>query len=93
MATTASKRAGKRASNRGLSDAIRERVDELGVTLAEGSVQLGLKPNALSRWNTGIEPTPLYYELLMEFLGVSLEELAVLIVREQARRAGYDHLL
>ena len=77
----------------GLGDAIRARVAELDTTMDRASVDMGVSPNALSRWNTGIEPTPAYYEVLMEFLGVSLDELGGLIVRQQAERAGYHHLL
>ena len=74
--------------NQGLGEAIRARVDKDGTTLERASIDLGLAPNALSRWNTGIEPTPTYYALLMDYLGVTLPELGALIVEDQLRRSG-----
>jgi transcriptional regulator with XRE-family HTH domain len=71
-----------------LGDAIRAKCKEKGLTLSDASVQLNLKPNAMSRWAGGIEPTPQFYGVLMKFLGVSLPELGALIVEEQIRRTG-----
>jgi transcriptional regulator with XRE-family HTH domain len=71
-----------------LGQAIREKCAEKGLTLADASIQLGLKPNALSRWASGIEPTAPFYGTLMTFLGVTLPQLGALIVEEQIRRAG-----
>lgn len=88
MATTATKRTGRAAGNEGLGDAIKARVADLGTTMDRASIDLGLSPNALSRWNTGIEPTPAYYGVLMDFLGVTLAELGALIVEDQLRRSG-----
>lgn len=81
MATTSKK-------NRGLGDAIREEVARRGTTLERASTDMGLVGNALSRWNTGIEPGAEFYGLLMEFLGVTLAELGALIVEDQLRRSG-----
>ena len=78
----------RQKSRKGLGDAIREKVAEQGTTMERASVALGQTNNALSRWNTGIEPKAEYYELLMDFLGVSLEELGALIVVDQLRRYG-----
>lgn len=72
----------------GLSDAIRAKVDELGLTMVNASIEIGQAPNALSRWHNRIEPGPQYYGVLMDFLGVSLEELGAMIVRDQLTRAG-----
>lgn len=74
--------------HKSLGDAIRQKVAEKDTTLERASVELGLKPNALSRWNTGVEPTPENYAVLMKFLGVNLSELGALIVEEQLRRSG-----
>ena len=75
-------------TRRGLGEAIREKVAKDGTTMAQASIDLGLTPNALSRWNTGIEPTAPYYGLLMDYLGVSLEELGALILVDQLKRSG-----
>ena len=40
----------------GLGDAIKAKVAELDTTLDRASVDLGLAPNALSRWNTATKP-------------------------------------
>lgn len=83
MATTS-----KRTAHKGLGEALRERVEKDGTTLEKASLDLGLNPNSLSRWNTGIEPGPQFYGILMDFLGVSLPELGALIVEDQLRRSG-----
>lgn len=72
----------------GLSDAIQAKVRDRGKSMALVSMELGLTPNALSRWNTYIEPRAEFYTTLMDFLGVKLEELGALIVVDQMRRAG-----
>ena len=77
-----------KGKQQGLGDAIRAKLEELGTTMDRASVDLGLSPNALSRWNTGIEPKAEYYGVLMDFLGVTLEELGALIVVDQLKRAG-----
>lgn len=73
-------------TQQGLGEAIRARVAELGTTMDRASVELGLSPNALSRWNTKIEPKPEAYDLLMEFLGVTQEQLGGLILEDRRRR-------
>jgi transcriptional regulator with XRE-family HTH domain len=75
-------------SNKRLGQAIRETCAIKGLTLSEASLQLGLKPNAMSRWAGGIEPKAESYGLLMKFLGVELSQLGALIVEEQVHRAG-----
>lgn len=72
----------------GLSDAIQAKVHERGKSMVHVSVEIGLTPNALSRWNNYIEPRAEFYATLMDFLGVKLEELGALIVVDQMRRAG-----
>jgi transcriptional regulator with XRE-family HTH domain len=71
---------------KGLGEAIRAKVAEKGVTLEKASLDLGLAPNALSRWNTGIEPRAEHYVLPMKFLRVTLPYLGALIVEDQFRR-------
>ncbi len=83
---------GRDKKTRGLAAAIRERVAELGTSLEQGSVDLGLPKNQLSRWTRGAEPLPANYEVLMDFLGVSLDELGALIVRDQLTRSGLPRL-
>jgi hypothetical protein len=78
----------KKTAGRGLGDAIREEVARRDTTLERASTDLGLVGNALSRWNTGIEPGAEFYGVLMDFLGVSLAELGALIVVDQLKRAG-----
>lgn len=77
----------------GLGEAIRAKCDRLGTTMSQASMDLGLPPNAMSRWNTGVLPTPIHYQVLMDFLGVSLDQLGALIVRQQAKRVGLTDLL
>ena len=72
----------------GLSDAIKAKVDELGLTMVNASIGIGQAPNALSRWHNRIEPGAQYYGVLMDFLGVSLEELGATIVRDQLDPSG-----
>lgn len=72
----------------GLGDAIREEVARRNTTLERASTDMGLVGNALSRWNTGIEPGAEFYGVLMDFLGVTLAELGALIVVDQLKRAG-----
>lgn len=59
----------KKSAGRGLGDAIREEVARRGTTLERASTDMGLVANAMSRWNTGIEPGPdlLSLRLLVEF--------------------------
>jgi hypothetical protein len=72
----------------GLGEAIRAKITEEDTTLENAALSLGLPPNALSRWNSGTEPGPQFYGVLMGFLGVSLSELGALIVEDQLRRSG-----
>jgi integrase/recombinase XerC len=50
----------------GLGDAIRAKLAQLDTTMDRASVELGLAPNALSRWNTGIEPGPQFFNWLVD---------------------------
>lgn len=73
---------------RGLADAIRAKVSEMGMSLEPASLEWTGQRNTFQRWTTGTEPKPENYAVLMEFLGVSLEELGALIVEDQLRKSG-----
>ena len=90
-ATRAAGRTKQGAERRGLGDAIWAQVGEDEETLEGASIRLGLKPNTLWRWTRGIEPTPPFYDTLMVYLGVTLDELGALIVADQLRRWNREH--
>jgi lambda repressor-like predicted transcriptional regulator len=76
-----------------LSEAILEKLDELGSNKDTESIRLGLSSNTLSRWSTSSSkwsrPGPQNAKILMDFLGVSLEELATLILVDELERNGF----
>ena len=76
----------RRKKAKGLGDAIRERVAEQGVSLEKASRDLGLSSNLLQRWTDYIEPKADSYEVLMDYIGVRLEELGGLILVDQLRK-------
>jgi transcriptional regulator with XRE-family HTH domain len=81
--------AGKRP--KGLGDALRAEVKARGLTLDAASLEMGLSPNAFSRWCNGISPSARNFEVLMDFLGVYLEELGAMIAIDQWRRWKHRH--
>jgi transcriptional regulator with XRE-family HTH domain len=72
----------------GLGAALRGEIAKRGTTMEKASIELGLAPNAISRWNTGSQPSAEHYELLMNFLSVSLSDLARLMAEDQLTKAG-----
>jgi transcriptional regulator with XRE-family HTH domain len=76
-----------------LTEAIIERLDQLGSTKDDESRKLNVSSNSLSRWSTSSNkwsrPGPQFYEILMEFLGVSREELGDLILVDELERNGF----
>lgn len=77
-----------RGNYKGLGQAIREKCAAEGVGLEQMSIDLGLSRNSLSRWNNGTEPGPENYGVLMDLLGVTLEQLGALIVEDQLKKSG-----
>lgn len=77
-----------RRNDYGLGQAIRDRCAEEDIGMQPKALELGLSKNMLIRWNNGTEPGAEYYGLLMDFLGVTLEELGELILVDQLTRAG-----
>lgn len=72
--------------SRTLAEALSERCGQIGLKPDAASLSLGLAKNAIWRWSNGTEPGPMHYAVLMEFLGVSLEELGSLIAADKLKR-------
>lgn len=76
-------------ARRDLGDAIRDRCRDRNIT--DESVSLGLHNNLLGRWRDGVRPTKKDHQrILAEYLGVSLDELGVLIIRMEHRGEVLD---
>lgn len=86
--------AARRKREKGLGEAINERVAELDSSLEyESRWVLGMSANQLYRWTQLIEPKgEESIQILIDWLGVSQQELGGLILEDRRRRWVLDDM-